>query len=412
MKRSNFTFLFLFALLSFVSVNLDAQATSSSCINEVNVTVDADCGFVINDAVLGATGPAMMAQSVEINGVLFPMAGSGSGFSITGSLTAPSMNPAIGLPDGGSVQFNLFENADGTGSSLCWGTINFEIKSTPDVVMQTFNVMCLEPIPDLIDLDDFEDDVNGACSSPITNLTETNTVTGDACTGFTRVRTIRGTVEIEGRKDQITLAVETINEMPLDIMQTECPAGIPNDDGTVDFSGVPALADVPLGTALTIPCTVSNDADAIYAYFLAVFEDALDGQPFAEERAQAAAIVRAYPHIVKDARVETVQTGTNTTTITTTVEDSMVLIDGVWVLADVVVKEDVTTPVFTDVTIPTLIPLPKTNVSGFQGGTICNLSVKCTDRNFPGCSGPQSKTRRDWQILNWCDGIVETHVSG
>ena len=377
-----------------IGVTLEENNMSSSVSGQgtINVTLDPDCEVLI-PAGFGATGGngSILGTQIFVDGE----------FRSSNLLTLDDL--------GRDIQYRTFDLSTGT---FVWGVINLENKNIPDLIERTFPVMCLEPIPDLIDLDDFEDALSGACTAPISNLTETNTVTGDACTGFTRVRTIRGTVEIDGRKEQITLSVETINEMPLDVTMTECPAGIPNADESVDFSGVPSLADVPVGTALTIPCTVSNDADAIYAYFLAVFEDALDGQPFADERAEAAAIVRAYPHIEKDARVETVQTGTNTTTITTTVEDSMVLIDGVWVLADVVVKEDVTTPVFTDVTIPTLIPLPKTNVSGFQGGTICNLSVKCTDRNFPGCSGPQSKTRRDWQILNWCDGIVETHVSG
>ena len=136
MKRSNFTFLFLFALLSFVSSNLDAQATSSSCIDEINISVDAQCGFVINDAVLGATGPAMMAQSLIINGIALDVTGSGTGFSATGSLTAPagSMVTGLGLPDGGTVQYQLFANPDGSGPMLCWGNINFEIKTTPPTI--------------------------------------------------------------------------------------------------------------------------------------------------------------------------------------------------------------------------------------------------------------------------------------
>jgi len=184
-------------------------------------------------------------------------------------------------------------------------------------------------------------------------------------------------------------------------------SGVP--DGLVDFEGVAPTATVPVGVALEIPCELSNDADAIYAYFLDVFEDAFDGQPFADERAEAEAIMRAYPHILKSSRTVTIEDSTRVIT-PRTVMDSMVMIDGVWVLIDVVVKDTTYTPNNTDVQVPTIIPLPKTTANFPNGGTVCNLAIKCTDWNFPGCAGPLSKTRRDWQVLDWCTGVIQDHV--
>ena len=376
MKRSNFTFLFLFALLSFVSVNLGAQATSSSCINEVNISVDADCGFVVDAAVLGATGPAAMAQSIVYAGT-----GSGTPFPGTGSLTGAT---GLGLPDGGSVQYQLFSGADGTGPMLCWGTINFEIKLTPDPVFTYQEVMCSQPLPGLPKVSDVAAAANGECSAEITNITESRSVSGDACTGFVTIRNITGTADIDGGKSIVLLRSDTIVETPLDTSMVECPLGGPTWDDR-----------------LTVFCEDIDGAypspDVIFSYYYAVFRRA----GYSHAAAENLAIQRAYPYvpkgIVQDSVIDEI-----TETIDTTFRDTLIMIDGIWVATQIAIKTSTFDTTYIDTDYPLALPLPK--------GVTCNLSVKCTDMQFPGCAGDSSKVMRSWQVLDWCNGSVKEHM--
>ncbi len=374
MKRSNFTFLFLFALLSFVSLNLGAQATSSSCIDEVNITVDAQCGWVVNEAVLGATGPAMMAQSVVINGVLFPMTGSGAGFSATGSLSD------INLSNGGTAQYRLFTNGDGTGPMLCWGDINYEIKMTPQPDTMRWDVMCSQPIPKLPKLADVAAAANGACGAPVTNVSEYTSVSGNACDGFVTERRITGLVNIDGTKSQILLRLDSIVETPLDTSMVTCPMGGP------DFNDALELSCELLGDKYP-------DPDAVYAYYLALFK-----KTYSTTIAENLATQKAYPYVRKGTGVA-VAIDQITATINQTIVPTKILLNGLWVLVDVVVKDTTYDTTYVSKTYPIALPLPK--------GVTCNLSVKCTDMQFAGCAGPDSKIMRTWQILDWCNGSIK-----
>ena len=395
MKRSNFTFLFLFALLSFVSSNLDAQATSSSCIDEINISVDAQCGFVINDAVLGATGPAMMAQALIINGVALDVTGSGTGFSATGSLTAPAGSgvTSLGLPDGGTVQYQLFQNADGSGPMLCWGNINFEIKQTPDPVFQRWDVMCGERPPSFPTVGMVAAMSNGACSAPIDNFAETTSVSGDACSGFTTIRNITGQVDIDGGKSTILLRSDTLVETPLDTSMVVCPNGM-------DFN-----------MPVTIPCEFVADnggyptADLVFDFWFEAYRDA----GLIVEAARGLAIQQAYPYVDKGTGMVVDSMEVIDTIIVDTVPTpTMVEVNGetIWVVLDVIEKDTSFVTVFETTEFPVAIPLPKTN-ENFPGGTVCNLTVTCSDTPFPGCAGPESKILRNWTVLDWCNGSVK-----
>lgn len=379
MKRSNFTFLFLFALLSFVSINLGAQASSSSCINEVNISVDAQCGFEVNAEVLGATGPAADAQSIVYAGT-----GSGTAFPGTGSLTGLSTLPNVDFTDGGAVQYQLFEGPDGTGPMLCWGTINLEVKLTPSLETSYQEVMCSQPAPGIPTLAEVAAAANGECSAPISNITETTSVAGSACEGFMNIRTVTGTVDIDGGKSVITLRIDTIVETPLDTSMVECPIG------------------GPLATdGLKLSCELLDGAypspDEVFNYYYVTFRAA--GYPKAA--AENLAIQRAYPYVDKGEDSVDVKIGEDVVITETIVEDK-ILIDGRWVLVDVVVKDTTVTDIIETITYPVALPLPK--------GVTCNLTVKCTDMSFEGCAGPDSKIMRTWQVLDWCNGSIKEHM--
>jgi len=178
---------------------LEASGMSSSVAgaDDVNVTLDANCTVTIL-AGFGATGGngAILGTEVYVDGVYRPGA----------ILTDADL--------GRDIQYRTFDLSTGT---WIWGNINLENKQIPDPLNAEYNVMCLEPILTLIDLEDLADDLLGECTAPVSDITESSTITGDACDGFTTVRTIRGVVDLDGRKIPVTLSTETINEMPLDV---------------------------------------------------------------------------------------------------------------------------------------------------------------------------------------------------
>ena len=78
MKRSNFTFLFLFALLSFVSTQSYGQAT---CISEVNANIDGETCLIDLSGIssnFDFNGDPILAETVVVAGVSFPATGSGA----------------------------------------------------------------------------------------------------------------------------------------------------------------------------------------------------------------------------------------------------------------------------------------------------------------------------------------------
>ncbi len=370
MKRSNFTFLFLFALLSFVSVNLGAQG--SSCIDKVNIRVDANCGWHVDKERLGYTGTEM-PQSIIYTGT-----GSGTPFPGTGSLTGPatgSMGPGIGLPDGGMVQYQLWSGPNGTGTMLCWGNINFEIKMTPPTETSTQMFMCGQPFPKIPEYK------AGPCQADIYNITASERTEGNVCSGLQTIRTITGVTDIHGKKQTITLRIDTFIQTPLDTSMVTCPMGGP------DFTN-----------ALKLRCEVLDgeypSPDVVYDYFYALYR--AQGRKVAA--AENLAIQKAYPYVSKGIVPDSV-INRITRNITSTVVPTKILLNGLWVIVDVVVKDTTYDTFYRDASYPLAIPLPK--------GVTCNLSVKCTDWQFPGCAGPDAKIMRQWQILDWCNGSVK-----
>ena len=364
MKRLKTISLFLYACIGLFLQFSYAQ--SSSCSNLTNLTVDANCEFTISPETLSATGPAATAGSMILE------KGGRTLFEFTGGVTTGSIID-LGIPNGGVMQYELYASDDGTGPMLCWGQINFEVKGIPEPVFNRIEIMCSQPLPDLITIEDFQEGLDDLCSATIEDLFVTNDKSGDACSGFLTVRTIRGTVDYNGTKVSAILRVDTIVETPLDTSMVVCPIGGPTKL-----------------EAIILHC---DDIGNTYPTPEVVEEYAAEG------------IRAAYPYVDKGLDT-TIVLVDSVVRINDTITKQILVVDDngneFWVFTDVVDKRD-TIIAFPDTTISEIV-VPLNNTS------ICNLSVKYSDQQFPGCAGPDSKIMRTWNVLDWCNGSIKECV--
>ncbi len=364
MKRLKTLSLFFFVCICLCVHQLEAQSQSSSCADRTNFSVDQNCEFKITPEVLRVTGPT--PGSITFN------VGTGSTASFVSGMVVGSIKN-LGIPNGGVVEYTLYESIDGSGPMLCWGTLNFEIKFVPDPETSTVTVMCSQPPPDLPTIADVRANLDNLCSATVTDLTEEFEVTGDVCGGFVTVRTIRGQVDYHGSKATKILRLDTIIETPLDTSMVVCPLGGP------------------------------SKLDAIVLFC----EDIENKYPTPEvvEEYAAEGIRGAYPHLDKGPDT-TIILKDSVIQLRDTVQEKILVTDDFgneyWVLSDVVNKRDTTIKV-PDTTI-TAIVVP------LKDSPVCNLSVKYADQQFPGCAGPDSKIMRTWSILDWCNGSLKECV--
>ena len=358
MERLKTVGLLLFAYFS-LSLSL-LQAQSSSCSNLVNLSVNADCEFTLTPETLNATGPAAEAGSIYFN------TRTGSGTTFADGIAQGSLM-GIGVPNGGSVQYQLFASDDFSGTMLCWGNINFEIKSVPQMVTSTIEVMCGETVPVLPSIAEIEAELTGACSAPVSDIFVQETVSGEACTGFQKIRTLTAVVDYGETKLNTVLRIDTIVETPLTVDMITCPLGGPNKEDAI------ILKCEDIGDTFPTPEVVEE---------------------YAEEGIRA-----AYPYINKGidtiiTLVEQIVEVQDTTTEKVLYTDDSG--QTYWVLSEVISKRDV------------VMELPDTTITevvlSLKGGPLCNLSAKYTDQFFPVCAGPDSKVLRTWSVLDWCNG--------
>ncbi len=340
-------------------------AQSSSCAAETNISVDASCQFIISPQILRASGPAASAGSITLVGT-----GSTSAF-VNGEVHGSIIS--LGLPNGGQVQYRLYASSDGTGPMVCWGHINFEIKSIPDPIITVTEIMCSQPYPDLPDLNELQAQINGLCSAPISDLVETIDTEGEACTGFITVRKITGIIDYGDFKVPTPLIIDTIIERPLDTGMVVGPFGGPSK-----LEAILLFCD-DIGNKYPTPEVVEEYAPR--------------------------GVRDAYPYIPKG--LDTTYTDRDTIiTLEEIVQQKLLVTDDdgneYWVLTDVIDKRDTLITV-TDTTITDIV-LP------LREGPTCNLSTKYTDEAFPGCAGPDSKIMRTWSILDWCNGSLKQTV--
>jgi len=345
-----------------------SYAQSNSCVSSINLSVASDCSFTLSPELLRATGLAADAGSIFLD--IGPRTGSTISF-VDGQLTTSLI--ALGIPSGGRVQYQLFSSEDGTGSQLCWGEINLEIKSTPDPVINTIEIMCSEPLPNLPTVEEISADVSGLCSAPISDIFLQETVEGKVCTGLTRIRTINGTVELDGVKRTVPLRIDTIVETPLTVDMVVGPLGGPSKLDAV------ILTCDDIGNTFPTPEIVEE---------------------FSAEGVQG-----AYPFIPKGLDTTIVLRDT-IIQIQDTIDRQELITDDfgneLWVAVQVIEKRD------------TLVQIPDTTITDIvlvlRDETVCNLAVTFSDETFPGCAGPDSKILRTWTLLDWCNGSTASFV--
>ena len=237
-------FVYAYALLF---VHISNAQSSNSCISSVNLSVASDCSFTLSPELLRATGDAATAGSVYLD--LGSRTGSGIAFT-DGQLTTSLI--ALGIPNGGVIGYQLFASDDATGRQLCWGEINLEIKNTPAPITNTIEIMCSQSIPELPTRAEVLARFNGLCAAPISDIVLNETIEGDACIGFTRIRTLSGIVNVDDSKNTIPLQIDTIIETPLTLDMIVGPLGGPNKEDAV------ILTCDDIGNAFPTPAIVEE----------------------------------------------------------------------------------------------------------------------------------------------------------
>ncbi len=199
MKRSNFTFLFLFALLSFVSTNLSAQSTCT----DANVVVQDDCMVQISSTI--ATGDSIYLKADGF---------SGSGTSVSGGFYS------FGKLEEGVYTYEAHTTISGSG--FCWGTITIEYKTAPTAISTIDTICCAEDVvfPTFV----LDSVINGTCVQTPTDIASLAvTEPGLICDTILHIRTTTGTVSLHGTPSTITLQVDTIVEIPLNFGDVNMP---------------------------------------------------------------------------------------------------------------------------------------------------------------------------------------------
>ena len=356
-------FVYAYALLF---VHISNAQSSNSCISSVNLSVASDCSFTLSPELLRATGDAATAGSVYLD--LGSRTGSGIAFT-DGQLTTSLI--ALGIPNGGVIGYQLFASDDATGRQLCWGEINLEIKNTPAPITNTIEIMCSQSIPELPTRAEVLARFNGLCAAPISDIVLNETIEGDACIGFTRIRTLSGIVNVDDSKNTIPLQIDTIIETPLTLDMIVGPLGGPNKEDAV------ILTCDDIGNAFPTPAIVEE---------------------FSAEGVQG-----AYPFIPKGPDTTIVFIDTIIQLLDTMTGQRLVTDDfgnELWITAEIVNKRD------------TIVSLPDTTITDvvlvLREEAICNLGITFSDETFPGCAGPDSKVLRTWTVLDWCNGDIAT----
>jgi len=344
-----------------------SYAQSSSCVSSINLSVDSDCSFTLSPELLRFTGGAVGSGSIFLD------AGTRTGSTlpfVDGQVTTNLIG--LGIPNGGRIQYQLFASDDGTGQQLCWGEINLEIKSLPEPVTNRIEIMCSQPLPNLPTVEEVRAGISGLCSAPITDLFLQESIEGEACTGFTRIRTISGSLNLDNSKITVPLRVDTIVETPLTVDMIFGPLGGPSKLDAI------ILTCDDIGNAFPTPAIVEE---------------------FSAEGVQG-----AYPFIPKGLDTTIVMVDTIIQLLDTIERNELITDDfgnELWVAATVIDKRD------------TLIQVPDTTITDIvlvlRDEAVCNLGVTFKDENFPGCAGPDSKILRTWTVLDWCTGATMSY---
>ena len=251
--------------------------------------------------------------------------------------------------------------------AACWGTIKIESKQAPETITNHYTYWCGEEFPNLDSEDEIINSIYSAgCYGKIDNIRENFEELGDDCLGKRTIRKVEANLISDGTKLDITLQVDTLDQMPLSLDSVQCPKSGQYDE------------------ALTFVCRQSQ-----------FFEDLSPENVFILTQED---VTKTYPYIDTGREIEFFDTITFIDRIEERQVDTMLLINDLWVNTSVVIKDTVYTNRivrdFRKVYIP-LLP-----------GKICNLSISYKDSFFEGCLGPETKLLRTWNILDWCTGEI------
>lgn len=262
MKRSNFTFLMLFALLSFFALQVQAQPTSSACNGSKNITVDANCKFLVDAAVLGVTGPAASAGFIY-----YTKSNSGTAFPGEG------MVGGAGMLSIGCQTYELRTAAARGGNLLCWGEICLEVKNIPPPVdYGDLTKMCGQSVTsaERLDISDAQIIAAAGCYPALSNWELKETTLDGKCYNDTIVRSVFATVTIKDVTSKHLIAYQTIYYMPLLLNSTAdpvvCPIGTFANPATVwcsDNGDQPDISPAGLEAYFDDPLTHPTSSTAI-----------------------------------------------------------------------------------------------------------------------------------------------------
>ena len=322
---------------------------SMACNARVNLVLDEDCNTSITASLLirGDVYPdrfydiQIRDERGQVHANKFDASDAGQRFSV--SITNPSC-----------------------GDAQCWGYVNVENKNVPKTRTSTTTGMCAGPALDFISLDDVRDYLAYGCALPVSDMVAETTESGDKCTGDLIIRTIRGTVTLEGKITKVILRIDTLITTPLSTGMVTCPGSMDLLDGK------------------KIDC---SDLDGAY--------------PSPDVIAALMGERMAYPYVMKpdvvDSTLVTVKVNRDSMT-----QEKILLDGGIWALFDVIVKYQIDSSYYTYQTTSSWIPV--------KDGATCNLSTKYVDEVYESCVGEIGKIKRTWTILDWCYGTTKECV--
>ena len=254
----------------------------------------------------------------------------------------------------------IYEAIDTCSGALCWGHLNLELKRIPDLTTNSDTIMCGADYAKLglVSIKDIEATLGNRCIVNVTDLREEIEKLGSRCDTIVTIRKITAGVNLDDIPRRVTLHIDTLYEVPLVMSMVECPYGETLED------------------AIYVDC------------------DDFDGAPTPKQIAEMRGDTAAYPFV--DKGLVTTSKITLRDSIVRDTVNTPILIDGFWVNLDVITKDTIQV---SDTTYTS-----ERVVLRVGPGETCNMSVIYTDEFFDGCTGPNTKIKRHWSILDWCTG--------
>ena len=352
-----------------VEVDKHPGESSLACLSTVNIFVGPDCNITdLDNDIYYTTDLDPSFVVVEVR--------DGQGLVVDPT----NIREFVGAED------LIYEIKDTCTMMSCWGRLNIEAKSRPEPIIVTDTLCCITDIPDGLILSEQEvsDILDASCIAPHTQISVETSYEGELCDTVNQTISYFARFEVDGVVERSLVYEHLVTTVPLDLSQVIGP-------GTDMISDSMSRVD----TIIMEACgTFDFSPESIAAFFA----DRIDpGDAFANGNAEG--IPFAYPHIIKDTTF--IEELSIFQTIEETIVEESVFLDGLWVVLDVVQKDTILDTTINLIPVPVYIPL--------DSETLCNASVQYEDTFFEGCFD-RSKLRREWTILDWCTGDLQTFV--